>query len=259
MRHGSQPSYPAQTVRRVAQLLKAFEGRSTVGISELTVRTGLPRSSIHRIVSALVSEGLVVQDEDSRKYSLSLGVVELGASILRSNVIRRVSRPILMELRDETGESVHLGVLDHSHVVIIDTEDSYYFVREVNVPGQRLPCHAVSTGKVLLAYLPMARLQALLRLGPLQRFTENTITESDALEEELRQVRARGYAASCSELEQGVDAFAAAVFDSMGTAVAAISVGGPSVRISPKRDHLVQAVCRATNRSTSALSNIHWQ
>jgi IclR family KDG regulon transcriptional repressor len=253
MRHGEDGHTTVQIVHRVARILRAFDGRGLVGITDLTRTTGLPKSTVHRLVSALVHEGLLVQDEDSHKYTLSLRIAQLGAGILSAHAIRRVARPILMALRDETHESVHLAVLENLEAVIIDTEDSYYFVRVVNVPGQRLPAHAVSTGKVLLAYQWEADLRRLLSSARFTRYTEHTITDPQVLMEELRQVRSRGYAISQSELEIGVDAVAAPIFDRLGTAVAAVSIGGPAERCRPRQDQLIAAACRAGQRISQAL------
>jgi len=258
MRHGESAA-AVQTVRRVASVLSAFQGRGLLRITDLAELTDLPKSTVHRIVSALVEEGLLLQEEESHKYQLSLRVAELSAGLLGANTVRRVARPILMELRDQTHESVHLAVLEHLHVVIIDTEDSYYFVREVNVPGQYLPAHAVSTGKVLLAYQWEGRLRELLAEMPLRRYTEQTITDQRRLVEELRQVRARGYAISCGELEVGVEAVAAPIFDQHALIAAAVSVGGPSERCRPRQSDIIGAVCEAGQRITQAMRVGSWR
>ncbi len=258
MRHG-ESNGTVQTVRRVASVFSAFQSRGLLRITELAELTGLPKSTVHRIVSALVAEGLLIQDEDSHKYQLSLRVAELSAGLLASNTVRRVARPMLMELRDQTHESVHLAVLEHLDVVIIDTEDSYYFVREVNVPGQHLPAHTVSTGKVLLAYQWEGRLGELLSQMALKRFTEQTVTDPRRFVEELRQVRARGYAISCGELEVGVEAVAAPIFDQTGAIAAAVSVGGPSERCHPRQAEFIRAACEAGQRITQAMRLAGWR
>lgn len=258
MRHG-ESNGTVQTVRRVASVFSAFQSRGMLRITELAELTSLPKSTVHRIVSALVAEGLLIQDEDSHKYQLSLRVAELSAGLLGSNTVRRVARPILMELRDQTHESVHLAVLEHLDVVIIDTEDSYYFVREVNVPGQHLPAHAVSTGKVLLAYQWEGRLRDLLSQVALKRYTTQTITDPRRFMEELRQVRARGYAISCGELEVGVEAVAAPIFDQAGSIAAAVSVGGPGERCRPRHAEFIRAACEAGQRITQAMRLTAWR
>ncbi len=135
MRHGEpqEGEKNVQIVHRIATVLRAFGNQGLLGITDLAHVTGLPKSTTHRLVTALVNEGLLVQDEDSHKYALSLRVTALGASILSSHTVRKTARPILMELRDQTRESVHLAVLEGMESVIIDTEDSYFFVRAVNV------------------------------------------------------------------------------------------------------------------------------
>ena len=260
MRHGEpiEGETTVHIVHRVASVLRAFSNQRLLGITDLSAATGLPKSTTHRLVTALVNEGLLVQDEDSHKYALSLRVTALGASILNSHIVRKSARPILMELRDQTHESVHLAVLEGMEAVVIDTEDSYFFVRAVNVPGQHLPAHAVSTGKVLLAYQWETRLREILSRTTLTRYTSNTITDPRLLLEELRLVRQRGYAISQSEMEEGIDAVAAPIFDHLGMVVAAVSIGGPSERCGPKQAEFITAVTRAGQQVSQALRYIGW-
>lgn len=257
MRHGEplEGEKTVQIVHRVARVLHAFSNQSQglMGITDLSNATGLPKSTTHRLVTALVNEGLLLQDEDSHKYALSLRVTALGASILGSHIVRKVARPILIELRNQTHESVHLAVLEGMEAVIIATEDSYFFVRTVNVPGQHLPAHAVSTGKVLLAYQWEPRLREILARAPLRRYTDRTITNVSQLQIELETVRAQGYALSGSELEEGVEAVAAPIFDEADAIVAAVSVSGPSERCIPRRDEFVRYVTYAGQRISQAL------
>src|SRR2546426_12350934 len=114
MRHGEplEGENNVQIVHRIATVLRAFGNQGLLGITDLACATGLPKSTTHRLVTALVNEGLLVQDEDSHKYRLSLRITELGANILSSLTVRKLARPILMELRDSTHESVHLAVLE---------------------------------------------------------------------------------------------------------------------------------------------------
>ncbi len=260
MRHGVplDGEKTVQIVHRIASVLQAFGNQGLLGITDLASVTGLPKSTTHRLVTALVNEGLLVQDEDSHKYALSLRVTALGASILSSHTVRKSARPILMELRDQTHESVHLAVLEGMEAVIIDTEDSYFVVRAVNVPGQHLPAHAVSTGKALLAYQWEVRLREILNHMNLTRYTDRTITDPRLLLEELRHVRANGYAISCGELEDGIDAVAAPIFDHLNTVVAAVSIGGPSERCRPRQPELIAAVTRAGHQISQALRYVGW-
>jgi DNA-binding IclR family transcriptional regulator len=260
MRHGEpqEGEKTVQIVHRIATVLRAFGNQGLLGITDLAHVTGLPKSTTHRLVTALLNEGLLIQNEDSHKYALSLRVTALGASILSSNTVRKTARPILMELRDQTHESVHLAVLEGMEAVIIDTEDSYFFVRAVNVPGQRLPAHAVSTGKVLLAYQWEVTLQQMLSHMNLTRYTDHTIIDHRQLLEELRNIRSLGYAISHSELEEGINAVAAPIFDHLNSVVAAVSIGGPSERCHPRQGELIAAVTRAGQQISQTLRYIGW-
>ena len=133
MRHGEplEGEKNVQIVHRIATVLRAFGDQGLLGITDLAQVTGLPKSTTHRLVNALVNEGLLVQDEDSHKYALSLRVTALGACILSSHTVRKAARPILMELRDQPRESVHLAVLEGMESVIFESEDCYFFVRGV--------------------------------------------------------------------------------------------------------------------------------
>lgn len=258
MRHG-EPEDGENTVHivhRIASVLRAFSNARLLGITDLASATGLPKSTTHRLVTALVNEGLLVQDEDSHKYALSLRVTALGASILSSHTVRNAARPILMELRETTHESVQLAVLDGLEAVIIDTEDAYFVERVVNAQGQRLPAHAVSLGKVLVAYQWDGHLRELLHDAQLARYTERTITDPRLLLEELRRVRALGYAVSHGELDEGIDAVAAPIFDQSDSVVAAVSIGGPSERCRPKQADLIAAVTHAGKLISQALRRV---
>src|SRR6266851_3211938 len=144
MRHGEplEGEKNVQIVHRVATVLRALGNQGLLGITDLAHVTGLPKSTTHRLVTALVNEGLLVQNEDSHKYTLSLRVTALGASILSSHAVRKTARPILMELRDQTRESVHLAVLEGIDAVaapIFDHLNSVVAAVSIGGPSER--CH----------------------------------------------------------------------------------------------------------------------
>jgi DNA-binding IclR family transcriptional regulator len=245
-----------RTLARTGRLLQAFRGAEFLGVSQLVRRTRLPLATVHRLARAMATEGLLRYDRAGRKYALGWRIPELSATMLRAHAIRRAAHPVLLDLRHKTRESAQLAVLDGTDIVIIDTEESYAFVREITTPGQRTPAHALSTGKVLMAYLPDAQLEALLRRRRRRAFTAKTITAADDLRRELARVRRQGFALADEEYEEGVIGIAAPIFDRWGTAVAAISVGGPRGRLLPRLDAVVAHVRRAAEAVTRAL---RWQ
>jgi DNA-binding IclR family transcriptional regulator len=111
---------------------------------------------------------------------------------------------------------------------------------------------------VLLAYQWEVRLREILSHAKLTGFTEHTITDPRLLREELRRVRTTGYAVSCSELEEGIDAVAAPIFDHLGSVVASVSIGGPSERCHPKQAELIGAVTRAGQQISQSLRYVGW-
>lgn len=245
-----------RTLERTGRLLQAFRGAEHLGVSQLVRRTRLPLATVHRLAQAMVTEELLRYDSAARKYALGWRIPEMSAAMLRAHGIRRAAHPVLLALRNKTRESAQLAVLDGADIVIIDTEESYAFVREITTPGQRTPAHALSTGKVLMAHLPHAKLQALLRRRRRRAFTPKTITAADDLRRELARIRRQGFALADEEYEEGVIGIAAPVFDRWGTAVAAISVGGPRGRILPRLDAIVAHVRKAARAVTRALP---WQ
>jgi DNA-binding IclR family transcriptional regulator len=140
----------------------------------------------------------------------------------------------MQELADRTRETVNLALLQGDQVVNIDQISAPHLVVNVNWVGKQNPMHCTSTGKVLLAYLPAEDRRRLLS-KPLPRLTARTITERGTLEKQLQRVREDGYAFTLEELEVGLNAVAAPVRDSRGAVIAAVSVSGPSYRVSPQR------------------------
>jgi IclR family acetate operon transcriptional repressor len=143
------------------------------------------------------------------------------------------ARPDLVALAERSREAVHLAVIDGGEVVNVDQVAGPHIVGHANWVGRKTPLHCVANGKVLLAYGDGAALDRVLA-APLARFTERTITEPERLRAELAAVRRRGYATAMGEIEEGLNAVAAPIYDAGGQVVAAVSVSGPSYRVKAK-------------------------
>jgi IclR family KDG regulon transcriptional repressor len=220
------------TVTNAARLLKAFLTREeSLGVSELARRLGLGKSNVHRLLSTLVAEGLVEQDPHTGGYRLGIVMFELGEAVKVHMDLHAAAGPVLVRLREETGESSQVGVLDGHEVVYVDRLESAYSLRLFTETGRRVPAHGTSSGKVLLAYRCEAEREQFLARAPLPRLTPHTITDAAALREELAGVRARGWAEAVDEREIGVASIAAPIRDIHGDVVAAISIGAPVARL----------------------------
>ena len=229
----AQPPGGLSTVRNAARLLKVFRSREAdLGVSELSRRLGLGKSTVHRMLTTLVAEGLIEQNPRTGGYRLGIVMFELGEAVRVHMDLHAAVGPVLAELRAQTGESSQVGVLDGHEVVYVDRLESAHSLRLFTETGRRVPVHCTSSGKVLLAYLPEARRQAVLRAAPLEALTPHTITGRSQLEAELDRVRRRGWAEAVNEREIGVASIAAPVRDVSGEVVAAISIGVPLARCS---------------------------
>ena len=227
------PQGGLSTVRNAARLLKVFRSREAdLGVSELARRLGLGKSTVHRMLTTLVAEGLIEQNPRTGGYRLGIVMFELGEAVRVHLDLHAAVGPVLSELRAQTGESSQVGVLDGHEVVYVDRLESAHSLRLFTETGRRVPVHCTSSGKVLLAYLPEARRQAVLRVAPLTALTPHTITDRSQLAAELDRVRRRGWAEAVNEREIGVASIAAPVRDISGEVVAAISIGVPLARCS---------------------------
>ena len=221
------------TVRNAARLLKVFRSREAdLGVSELARRLGLGKSTVHRMLTTLVAEGLIEQNPRTGGYRLGIVMFELGEAVRVHMDLHAAVGPVLGELRAQTGESSQVGVLDGHEVVYVDRLESAHSLRLFTETGRRVPVHCTSSGKVLLAYLPEARRQVVLRAAPFTALTPHTITDRSQFAAELDRVRRRGWAEAVNEREIGVASIAAPMRDVSGEVIAAISIGVPLARCS---------------------------
>jgi IclR family acetate operon transcriptional repressor len=224
-----------QSIERAIAILKAFSlEKEELGVTELSQRLNLHKSTVSRLLASLQREGLVEENHVTRKYRLGVALVTLGGLVLQRLDVSQVARPLMQALADTTQETVSLAVRDREEVVTIAQFPSPQPVKHIGWAGRRVPFHCTSTGKVLLAYLPMAEQKAIIARG-LPRYTPNTLTSSDLLYRELTRVREQGYAVSQEEFETGLNEVAAPIRDHTQGVVAAISVSGPAFRLSMER------------------------
>lgn len=225
-----------------------------VGVRELGQAIGLSKSSVHRILQTLRARGFVKWNPDNARYSLGMRAFEVGCGILRSMEAHAVAKPLLEQLVANVGETAFLGVLDDAELVFIDKIDGRRSVRMYADIGSRRPLHATAIGKALLAHLDRAEADRIIAAKPLSRHTKNTITDPEALRQELEKIRRQGYAEDNEEMEDGLYCVGAALFSYSGKPVAAISVSVPKIGQQPlQKDRLIKAVQQAAQEISAKL------
>ncbi|WP_026354885.1 IclR family transcriptional regulator [Massilia niastensis] len=202
-------------------------------IDELAAQLQLTRSNVHRTLQTLAHAGYVVRDEMSGNYRSTLRLFELGARQVARFDVRKYAPPFMRLLAEQTGETVHLSVLDGIDVIYLDKIDSPQPIRSYTAIGGRAPAYAVATGKALLAVQPdgyLARYES-----AIQRHTPATLASLPALKDEMQKITRLGYALNCGEWRESVGGVAVAIFDAMDQPVAALGISGPMERLTPAR------------------------
>jgi DNA-binding IclR family transcriptional regulator len=245
-------AYPGtQAVQRAVGLLKAFGAEQPVlRLPELAAVSGLNKTTTYRLLSALVTEGLLEKLPESG-YRLGPELLALGTRALGTSGLRAASRAELQALAFATRETATLEVLVGRDVLILDEAIGDHLVGSMPSVGTRWPAHATSTGKALLAHLPTPTLDALLST-PLGAATPRTLTDPAALRRELARVRERGWALASEELETGFVAVGVPVSAAGGEVVAAVSIGGPRARLNQARVKELAALLPAAAARISA-------
>jgi IclR family transcriptional regulator, KDG regulon repressor len=222
------------SVANSLRLIKAFsEDHYEIGISDLAKRLGLAKSTVHRLASTLLEQGMLEQNAGDGKYHLGLALFELGTLVRRKMDFTVEARPFLRTLAERTGETVHLAILDHDSVLYIITHESKQALRMGSKVGTRVPVHSTAVGKTLLAFQPEEEIARIVARG-LPASAPNTIVDPKVLLRELAQVRARDYAVDDEESEVGLRSIAAPVRSHSGNVIAAISIAGPVHRMTKK-------------------------
>ena len=224
-----------QSVDRAVSVLEILARRGSAGVSEVAVEIGVHKSTAFRLLSALEDRGLVEQATDRGKYQLGFGILRLASAVPGRLDLVRQGRSILHDLAGTVGETVNLAVIRSHFAVNLDQARGTAAVAAQNWTGQLTPLHATSSGKVLLAYEPVAGRKALLDAAGLTRYTRHTITSRRALQLQLDEAVERGWAATVEEFEDGLNAVAAPVRDHTGSVVAAVSISGPAYRLDRTR------------------------
>ncbi|HEV2215605.1 MAG TPA: IclR family transcriptional regulator [Terracidiphilus sp.] len=248
MRDGApQGTYKVQALDRAFAVLELLgESETPLGLAQVASSLQLHKSTAHRFLMVLERHH-VVERTTSGKFRLGVRLFDLGNRAIEQYDLRERAQPHLRRLVAETEETAHLCILEQSRVIYIDKIEPTRSVRMITRIGSSNPVHCTSVGKAMLAFLPEERINDIIRKTRFERFTNRTIASADALRAEIEKTRRRGYAVDDEELEEGLRCIAVPLLDAQRMPVAAISVSGPSFRVTAQKlpsiaNHLVHCV-----------------
>ena len=230
------PQYVVPPVSRALKVLRAIASGDTVANASETARTlGLSRTTLIRLLGTLEIEGMIERNPHGLGFRLGLGLVSLAGQALLSSDIVQAGGPVIARLTEELALSSHIGVLSGREVLYVGRRTpNVHLVSNVGI-GSRLPAHATTIGRIILAHLPREAVVALFDGVRLVAATAKTATTLQALLKQIAQDAALGIAWSNSNFEPGIASGAAAVFDQSGRVAGAINVTGPSAAFSVER------------------------
>jgi DNA-binding IclR family transcriptional regulator len=230
---GGRPN-TSQTIERTLDALELLAERGHgVGVGELADALGVSSPSAHRLLSTLHARGYARQDPLTARYAIGLRCFSLATLATTDLDLRATATPHLRRLNELTGETSHLALYADGEVIYIDRLEGVHPVGPISRIGARAPAHCVATGRAILAYAPDSEIDALLERG-LEGYTERTATTREALEEDRRLVRRRGYAVNEASWREGICGVAAPVRDFSGQVQASIGVCLPAGRFTAK-------------------------
>ncbi|NUB93412.1 IclR family transcriptional regulator [Haloterrigena sp. SYSU A121-1] len=221
------------SVRRAFNILEIIDENDGIGIDELADRENMPRSTAHIYLKSLAKTGFVVEEDGT--YRLSLQFLEYGGRVRRKRKLYHVGKDEIKDLADKTGEVASLGIEENGKRVLIYKSEGGDAIYDRAPTGERTNLHWTALGKVILAYLPSERVDAIVEEHGLPELTEHTVTTRDSLRDELETIRERGYSLEDEERRSGVRSIAVPVQPDSEAVVGAVSLTGPKSKFTDER------------------------
>lgn len=246
-------------VTRALDILELFlDGDGTLSAPEITRKLGLPRTTVHELVTTLTARSYLVHVPDQPgRYRLGVRPYQLGSRYAEQLDLAAEGLQVARSVAETCDETVHVAILEGADVIYIAKVDSTHAVRMVSAAGRRLPAHCTAVGKMLLASLSEAALAARVPEGtPLTAMTNNSITSPQDLRRHLAVTRERGIAVEQRESNPDVSCVAAPIRDSTGRVVAALSISVPTIRWSEERqEELAELAAKGAGELSARLGH----
>jgi IclR family KDG regulon transcriptional repressor len=254
---GGERSESVAAVNKVFAILQALGENNQIGISELSQRLVMSKSTVHRFLQTLKGLGYVAQEEDTDRYRLTIRLFELGSKALESVDLVREADVQMRRLSQLTREAIHLGAFDENSIVYIHKIDADYDLRMQSRIGRRNPLYSTAIGKVLLASMEPDEARNVLSLVVFRKSTPKTLASAQAVLSILPHVREQGFGEDNEEQEEGLQCIAVPVFERFGRVIAGLSISFPSMRCGADTKAHYVALLKEAGRAISARLGYH--
>jgi DNA-binding IclR family transcriptional regulator len=249
IRQRESKSAPVGVVTKVLRILETLhEAPSGLQLKDVSQQTAINKSTAYRFLAHLEHEGYVYRDA-AGAYAIGVRLARLASGSSYQATLRKLSRPILQQLWRTTGETVNLAVLDGREVLYLDVMESSHTFRLVSQVGLRRPVYCTALGKVMLAFIPEEEQPYFFSGMTFERLTPHTVKSLSHLRKELVLIRQRGYSIDNEEVYLGSRCIGTPVFDSSGKVAAALSVSGPTSRVT--KEQVPSFAAMAKNAATA--------
>jgi len=243
-----------QSIERAFDILELLSHESRgLALTKIGASLDLHKSTVHRLLSVLKNRGYIEQVQESGRYRLGPGFVELASLFLNSIELKTEAEPHLRQLSQITGQTAFLATLQGSEVVYLDKVEQYNSLRKYSIIGQRRPVYCTALGKALVMHRSRAELEQILRGAPFRRHTPHTHPNVASLLRDLKACRVRGWTTDTEEYEPDVRCLAAPIHDYRGSVVAAVSTAWNTRSTSVSFKHIAPPVVEAARQISARL------
>lgn len=239
-----------QTIDRTVEILQTISSvPSGLNLTQIADRLRLPKTTVYRMLQALVRHDFLRKDALTKSYRLGPALLMLGADSLNQWDLRSVALPYLQHLAQITNETACLAALYKDTAVCLETIESHRSVSFWLRVGREMEFHCAAAGKAILAFQSEEQIDRILRQKPLLSYTPHTLTDVNSLKEHFQAIRRQGYASCESELEIGVDAVAMPIMQRDGKVIGSVAIIAPAERLSAEaREHILYHLSEASHQ-----------
>lgn len=246
-----------KSIIKAFQIIEELDKFGELSIGELSQALTMDKATVHRLINTIKEAGYIVQNPCSRKYSNSIKLFTIGNHIIERTGLKEIARPYLEAVAEETMETINLSMHSENDIVYVDKIESNSAIKVGIKIGTALPMYCTGMGKAILAFLPEENLNEIVKNTSFRKRTVKTVSNQEALFEQLNFIRKNGYAKDAEEFVVGLISFAAPIFDYRNTPVAAISISMPKLRYNEEehRQYYVNLVKNTAAALSKELGN----